>query len=300
MIFISYAKEDTERASKIFSMLNKPNRPVFYDKEALLPGMDWKFEIEEKLHRCSLILILCSAHSVQKEGFVQREIRMAIERAENMPDGRIFIIPIRFDNVEVPRKLAKYQWLEISSESEFSDLEFFIDVVWNRIGQPTQPTEVPVGEIAIDNILLREKVVILLSGKNTEAEDIYTFLQLPLWKLQQLRRIMNAKEDFYPGEFGTMLASGKGEVPLELAEKMRAEHNMVDVPTPQKNELDRIAKQNSDYILGFYEAYKSVLGDDVVLPLVNTPEIIPSGSTAIREGLKDGLKAAQRLDNDAS
>jgi len=294
MIFISYAREDSERADKIFSLLNKPGQPVFYDKESIIPGTDWRMETEEKLNKCSLIIILCSKNSINKEGFVQKEIRMALDRAEFMPDGRIFIIPIRFDGIDVPTKLAKYHWIEINRESDYYDVPFFIDIVLNKIEGSQKPV-ISASTMLPNKLLLRETVVVLLQGKNINSEEIYTYLQLPLWKLQELRRVMREGQDFSPIDFGVILENGAGQPSVEIAEKMKKEHNMIDVPKYREVNPEKHDVAYAQYYLGFSEAFKSVLGSTIEVPVINMPEVIPEGSTHIQEGIKDGLKVAMSL-----
>ena len=87
--------------------------------------------------------------------------------------------------------------------------------------------------VELDDTLLNEKVVILLQGKNVYGDAIYTYLQMTLKSLQQLREKMRRQEDFMPGEYGDVLAAGKGEPSAELRSEMAVTHNMIDVPRPK-------------------------------------------------------------------
>ena len=87
--------------------------------------------------------------------------------------------------------------------------------------------------VELDETLLAEKVVILLQGKNVYADAIFTYIELSLKSLQQLRDKMRSGEDFMPGEYGTVLAAGKGEPSAEMRSEMAVTHNMVDVPRPK-------------------------------------------------------------------
>ncbi len=298
MIFLSYAREDAERANRIYSLLNKHDRPIFYDKESLLPGMNWQSVIEEKLSLCSLILILCSKNSIIKEGFVQKEILLALERAENMPEGKIFIIPIRFDEVSVPKKLTKYQWININTDVDYYDLQFFIDCM-NGIHRSSN-TKVDNKKNNTDNfnVGLREKVVILIQGKNTYQEQIYTYLQLPLWKLHELKNCMNGGESFHPQDFGEILSAGLGNPPEELRQQMAITYNLIDMSKQRANISDEEQIVYQQYLIGFTDGFKSVLGDDVDVPLLGYPHAIPSGTTPLREGIRHGLRSAQSRIND--
>lgn len=87
--------------------------------------------------------------------------------------------------------------------------------------------------VELDESLLKEKVVILLQGKNIYGDMIFTYLQMTLGSLQQLREKMRRQEDFMPAEYGTVLAAGKGEPTAEMRSEMAAMHNMIDVPRPK-------------------------------------------------------------------
>lgn len=87
--------------------------------------------------------------------------------------------------------------------------------------------------VELDDALINEKVVILLQGKNVYGDPIFTYLQLTLKSLQQLRDKMRAAQDFMPAEYGEVLAAGRGEPSDELRSEMAVTHNMVDVPRPK-------------------------------------------------------------------
>jgi len=294
MIFISYAREDTERASRIYSLLSRNDRPIFYDKESILPGMDWRLEIEEKLNACSLILFLCTANSIAKEGFVQKEIRLALDRAECMPDGRIFIIPIRFDKVTIPKKLAKYHWLEVNTDADFFNIQFFINIIWKRINNIEVQEQSQQG-ITIDRDLLRENVVIFMTGKNVNGNNTYAYIQIALWKLQELKAATDAGEKFLLSDYGVVLASGRGEPSDDIRKQMASKYNLIDIPKPLSKEEEEEREIYEKFAFGFTEAFKVIAGGNIDMPLIKPPDVIPPNSTALREGLKEGLKAAQSI-----
>jgi hypothetical protein len=87
--------------------------------------------------------------------------------------------------------------------------------------------------VSVDEALLDEKVVILLQGKNIYGDAIFTYIELSLRSLIQLRDKMRKGDEFMPAEYGTVLAAGKGEPSAELRSEMALTHNMIDVPKPK-------------------------------------------------------------------
>ena len=62
--------------------------------------------------RSSDVVVIClSRMSVTKEGYVQKEIRFALNVAEEKPEGTIFLIPVKFEECEIPERLRRRQWV---------------------------------------------------------------------------------------------------------------------------------------------------------------------------------------------
>lgn len=55
-------------------------------------------QIEDALESCDYVLILLSRHSIEKTGFVQVEKRHILDRLDQMPEGSIFLIPVRLED----------------------------------------------------------------------------------------------------------------------------------------------------------------------------------------------------------
>jgi len=85
------------------------------DKEKILPGQDWDLEIRKALQETDSIIVCLSQNSVEKEGYVQKEFKTALDLAEEKPEGTIFIIPLRLNDCQPPSRFAKYQWLDYYS-----------------------------------------------------------------------------------------------------------------------------------------------------------------------------------------
>ncbi|MCV3271516.1 TIR domain-containing protein [Roseobacter sinensis] len=113
-VFISYAREDIEIAKELFALLKKNGFRPWLDKENLLPGQDWASELESAVKGSDAQLFLCSPRSVNKRGFFQREIRIALESAKSLLDSDVSIIPYLVEPCDLPESLARYQWVDRS------------------------------------------------------------------------------------------------------------------------------------------------------------------------------------------
>lgn len=99
-VFISYAKEDSRAAGRLYRDLQLNGAQPWMDTKNLKPGQRWQAEIEEEIANCTHFIALLSSRAVTKRGYVQSEIRRALEIWERLPDRTLFLIPTRLDDCE--------------------------------------------------------------------------------------------------------------------------------------------------------------------------------------------------------
>jgi len=112
-VFLCHSSQDKPLVQQIYQRLNAEGWiDPWLDAEKLLPGQDWDLEIEKAVERSDIILVCLSNGSISKEGYLQKELRMVLEMTLNMPEGAIFLIPLKLEECEIPRRLRTWQWLE--------------------------------------------------------------------------------------------------------------------------------------------------------------------------------------------
>lgn len=147
-IFISYAFADKDLVGKVYSHLLSLGANPWLDIEKLLPGQDWKLEISKALDEADLILLCLTKRSVSKEGYVQKEMRLALDRALEMPEGNIFLIPARLEECDLPYSLKNYQWVDLYTESGMIKLVKSLNLRAQKVGAlPLSSDGVPPPEI---------------------------------------------------------------------------------------------------------------------------------------------------------
>jgi len=85
----------------------------------------------------------------------------------------------------------------------------------------------------ISDEYLEDEVVVLLQGTNMFGDAVYSYLKLIGRDLKRMFAKMQAGENFKPGDYGTVLYAGRGVPSQEIKDEMKAEYDMVDVPTPK-------------------------------------------------------------------
>ena len=111
-VFLSYGSEDRSVVHEIYSKLREDGVKPWFDQQELLPGQDWNLEIKQAARSSDAILVCLSSRSVRKEGYIQKEIKLALDIAEEKPDGTIFIIPVKLDSCEIPLRLQIWQYVD--------------------------------------------------------------------------------------------------------------------------------------------------------------------------------------------
>ncbi|MCP4353265.1 MAG: TIR domain-containing protein [Desulfobacterales bacterium] len=96
-VFISYAREDTEVAERLYSDLKNAGLKPWMDEKDLLPGQNWELTVTNAIKESSFFLALLSESSVSKKGFVQQELKLALKLLERFSPTDVFIIPLRLD-----------------------------------------------------------------------------------------------------------------------------------------------------------------------------------------------------------
>ncbi len=114
-VFISYAREDTERVGQIVVELEKRGLSVFWDR-GIPPGRHWKDYIAKALDESRCVLVVWSRHSINS-AWVREEAEVAKKRG--------ILVPHLLDEVQVPPGFGGVQaadlseWKNNSSEPVF-------------------------------------------------------------------------------------------------------------------------------------------------------------------------------------
>ncbi|MBL0347269.1 toll/interleukin-1 receptor domain-containing protein [Candidatus Villigracilis affinis] len=97
------SSNDKSKVRQLYDRLkNEKGIDPWLDVEKLLPGVDWDLEITAAVKTSHVVLVCLSKDSINKEGYIQKEIKQALDVADEKPDGTIFIIPLRLEDCDVP------------------------------------------------------------------------------------------------------------------------------------------------------------------------------------------------------
>jgi 3',5'-cyclic AMP phosphodiesterase CpdA len=150
-VFLCHSSDDKQDVMGWYRKLEDRGVDPWIDKEKILPGQDWELVITKAIRETDVVLVFLSSRSVNKRGFVQREIRSAVEAAQELPEDSIFIIPGRLEPInisEIPEALRRYQLVDLFESQGFDSLMRSLQVKARELGIDLRPkvtgTVVPV------------------------------------------------------------------------------------------------------------------------------------------------------------
>lgn len=111
-IFICYAREDRRSVFSIYRILTKNGFSCWFDNKNLLPGQNWEHEIETAIRTCKIFIACLSTKGMAKRGYVHAELKKAYKILDTLPDGAVYIIPVRLDDCMMPSKISHLHWVD--------------------------------------------------------------------------------------------------------------------------------------------------------------------------------------------
>lgn len=167
-VFLCHASADKPAVRKLCRYLRSKGMDPWLDAEKLLPGENWEVEIPKALFHSDVILVCLSKNSINKEGYVQKEIVFALDKAMEKPDGIIFIVPAKLEECDVPQRLNRYQWVDLYRDDGRKRLMLSLNKRAAQLGPAVEQA------IVADDTLEREKLELeakeKLARENVERE----------------------------------------------------------------------------------------------------------------------------------
>jgi len=151
-IFLAHASEDKPAVLALYDRLKQAGYKPWLDKKDLIPGQIWRDEIPKAIKASQIFLACLSGKSANKQGYIQRELRIALDTLGEMLPGTIFFIPMRLEECEIPDlrmsevglNLRDIHRLDYWEEDGFEQLERAIGYQFKlEPEEPKQPVIVP-------------------------------------------------------------------------------------------------------------------------------------------------------------
>jgi len=118
-VFLCHSSDDKTTVRELYNRLDTEGWiDAWLDEKKLYPGQDWNYEIEQAVEEADAILVCLTKNSVTKEGYVQRELRIILDFADYKPEGTLYIIPVRLEKCEPPKRIRRWQYADYFPKSQ--------------------------------------------------------------------------------------------------------------------------------------------------------------------------------------
>ena len=121
-IFLCHSSGDKPEVRNLYQRLSSDGFDPWLDEEKLLPGQQWKVEIPKAVKTSDVVIVCLSHKAINKSGYVQKEIKFALDKAEEQPEDTISLIPLKLEECDVPERLQRWQWVDLFEEKGYERL----------------------------------------------------------------------------------------------------------------------------------------------------------------------------------
>lgn len=173
-VFFCYSSRDKHSVRRIYeALMQVEGLRIWMDEESLLPGQDWATEISAAVRATDVVVIFFSREAVAARGFIQRELRLALDVAELQPEGQIFIIPVKINACDVPEKFRHLHYVNLYEERGFGRFLNALESRARTLGISLRRSSFNVSGDPIE--MLRDR---LMEGDFREADQLTAYIML--------------------------------------------------------------------------------------------------------------------------
>ena len=132
-VFLCHADVDSKSVRALYDRLIADGVDAFLDKEKILPGQEWDYEIRKAVREADAVLV-CLSNKFNQAGYRQKEVRLALKEADLKPQGEIFIIPVRLEECENLDSLRDWNWVNLFEDDGYDKLMRALKVQADKVG----------------------------------------------------------------------------------------------------------------------------------------------------------------------
>jgi len=155
-VFLCHAHSDKNTVRTLYNRLVKDGVDAWLDKEKLLPGQNWRTEIQKAV-RSADVVVVCHSKEFNQAGFRQREVKWALDTAMEMPEGEIFVIPARLEECEVLDSLSEWHWVDLFSSDGYDMLMKALYARADKVGATLRARQSWFTKISASRIMSEKK-----------------------------------------------------------------------------------------------------------------------------------------------
>jgi formylglycine-generating enzyme required for sulfatase activity len=150
-VFLYHAPTDRLATRDLYLRLIKDGVDTWLVKEKLLPGQDWKQELQRAVREADIVVVCISREFALVETR-QKEVQAAFDSTIEELNGEIFVIPVRLEACDLPEYLRNWQRVDLFEEDGYEELMRALQAQANQIGALVQAKESSLPQITGPNV----------------------------------------------------------------------------------------------------------------------------------------------------
>lgn len=157
LVFVSYAREDTEAVKAICRELRERQVSVWFDQDDLKPGL-WVNQVKRAITRSAYFIICLSEAALRKTGdkpgFQDEELSLAFDIARQQSSNSFMIIPLRIEDCDRgDHRIATYQQYDL-----FRDRHAVLDKIALEVGGAALNAKASRDDLTDDEAVVRRLI----------------------------------------------------------------------------------------------------------------------------------------------
>lgn len=121
-VFLCHSSGDKPAVRSLYQRLKEAGFRPWLDEEDILAGQDWRYEIPRAVKSSDVVIVCLTRAATAKRGYIQKEIVLALDTADQQPEGSIFVIPLRLEECDVPDRLSRWHWVDLYKDDGYHRL----------------------------------------------------------------------------------------------------------------------------------------------------------------------------------
>jgi hypothetical protein len=262
-VFLCHSANDKPTVRALYQKLRaEEGIDPWLDEEDILAGQDWSEEIQKAIGQTDIVIVCLSSGSINKVGYIQKEIKYALDIADRQPEGAIFLIPLRLEICKLPNRLSHLHRVDLFEERGYERLMKALRVQATAMGLSTTQSsrtsfikEIVPSEYGIqksDTVPLQAFVIYAHQDKRLRGQ---------LAKHMAVLNRQDVISVWYDGD----IAPGQAWDNV-IAENLRASRVFLLLVSPDLLASDYIHNTEMDYALKMHDEHQAV-----VIPIIIRP-----------------------------
>jgi formylglycine-generating enzyme required for sulfatase activity len=132
-VFLYHAPADKRAVRDLYLRLINDGVDAWLVKEKLLPGQDWKQELQQAVRDADAVLVCLSERFEQGE-FRQKEVRTTFDRVMGQLDGELFVLAARLEQCDTPQGLEEWQTVDLFDKDGYEKLVYTLQQRAESVG----------------------------------------------------------------------------------------------------------------------------------------------------------------------